>query len=641
MIKDQAEPSPAEGLPTATSYDAKLLTPEIRAGLLDLISVISAPGVTLDEALQSVLIQLGEALDWPVGRVHRPGSEEDTWRVAAGVEIESVRKRLDGKLEMPDEPKLKAVADLSDWKVVDGLRSAGLHGVVTLPVALEGRPVAAVQLFAANVPVGGELPEFLRILAAQLGQIATLERMRVAVQNVAQHARTMIASMEELRSHSELYDPLTGLPGASILKDRIRQSIRRRQRSSRSLFAVLLVQEEGLQRVRDTEGAEAADEVLVAAARRLSGLLRPGDTVSREGDRFITVLEELRVVDEATEVAERVCQAFQRPFPIGSTEVKLDPALGLVFGGPAYDTVEALLGDAEMALRRARESTQRVQLFDAISDGSDQRRRQIESDLAGALQRKDFFLEYQPIVSLEDGRITGLEVFIRWRHRQMGIVPPNVFIPVAVASPLVHQLGHWVIERTCQQIQRWQDNLAPTSPPPVAINVAGRQLLHREFPHRVREILERNGVVGQQIRFDISETDLMKDPSSAERVLSLLLEMGIQVAVDDFGTGYSSLSLLHTLPVHALKIDRSFVSRSQHQLRKGGIVRTIVMLAKNLEVEVIAEGIETKQQFVHLRSTGCTQAQGFYFSGPVGPLDAEALIRDGYPLNLAAAAQVS
>jgi EAL domain-containing protein (putative c-di-GMP-specific phosphodiesterase class I) len=369
----------------------------------------------------------------------------------------------------------------------------------------------------------------------------------------------------------------------------------------------------------------------------LAGLLRPADTVARSGDRLITVLEEIQVVEEAKEAADRILAALQRPFPLGSTEVKLDPAIGLVFGGPAYDTVDAILGDAEIALSRARESKLRVQFFDAVSDGSEERRRQIEGELAGALQRKDFFLEYQPIVCLEDGRITGLEAFIRWRHAEMGIVPPNVFIPVAVASPLIHQLGYWVIERTCQQIRLWQDNLAPETPPPVAINVAGRQLFHKEFAGRVRDILERNGILGEQVRFDISETDLMKDPANAERVLGLIQEIGIKVAIDDFGTGYSSLSLLHTVPVHALKIDRTFVSRAQHELRRGGVARTIVMLANNLDVDVIAEGIETRQQFVHLRATGCSQAQGFYFSGPVGPLEAEGLIREGYPLNLEAA----
>ena len=383
-------------------------------------------------------------------------------------------------------------------------------------------------------------------------------------------------------------------------------------------------------------GGDGADEVLLTAARRLAGLLRPADTVARSGDRLIMVLEEIRVVEEAKEIADRMQQVLQRPFSVGSTEVKLDPAIGLVFGGPAYDTVDAILGDAEIALGRARESKLRVQFFDAGSDGNEERRRQIDGELAGALQRKDFFLEYQPIVSLEDGRITGLEALIRWRHAEMGIVPPNVFIPVAVASPLIHQLGYWVIESTCQQVRLWQDNLAPETPPPVAINVAGRQLFHKEFAGRVRDILARNGVVGEQIRFDVSETDLMKDHANAERVLGLIQEMGIKVAVDDFGTGYSSLSLLHTLPVHALKIDRSFVSRSQQHLHRGSVARTIVMLANSLDVDVIAEGIETRQQFVHLRASGCTQAQGFYFSGPVDPPEAESLIRNGYPLNLEA-----
>ena len=656
MNRNRSTPSPTEELLTATSYESEVeppsedsggkrssagargrpLDPEDRARFLDLISAVGAPGVTLDEALESVLEGLGDVLRSPVGRIHRPGSAADRWRIESGLEIDQARDRLDGKLEIPDAVELKTVADLPDWNAMDVFRSAGLHGVATLPVFAEGQAVAAVQLFTERVLIGGEVPELLGIVTAQLRERASLERMRQAVQNVAQHARTMIASMEELRSHSELYDPLTGLPGTPILKDRIRQSIRGRRRSSRRMFAVLLVQADGLQRVRDSVGGDGADEVLLTAARRLAGLLRPADTVTRSGDRLVMVLEEIRVVEEAKEIADRMQQVLQRPFSAGSTEVRLDPAIGLVFGGPAYDTVDAILGDAEIALGRARESSQRVQLFDAVSDRNEERRRQIEGELAGALQRKDFFLEYQPIVSLEDGRITGLEALIRWRHAEMDIVPPNVFIPVAVASPLIHQLGYWVIERTCQQVRLWQDNVAPETPPPVAINVAGRQLFHKEFAGRVHDILERNGVVGEQIRFDISETDLMKDPGSAERVLGLIQEMGIKVAVDDFGTGYSSLSLLHTLPVHALKIDRSFVSRSQQQLHRGSVARTIVMLANNLDVDVIAEGIETKQQFVHLRATGCTQAQGFYFCGPVGPPEAESLIREGYPLNLEA-----
>ncbi len=654
MNRKRPTPSPTEELLTATSYESaaeppsgdstgeaattrargRPLDPEARARFLELVTEIAAPSVTLDEALDSVLAGLGAVLRSPVVRIHRPGAAVDRWRIEPRLEIDLARDGLDGKLAIPDELELTTVADLPDGNVMDTFRSAGLHGVATLPVFAEGQAVAAVQLFTERVLIGGEVPALLEILAAQLTERASLERMRRAVRHVAQHARTMIASMEELREQSELYDPLTGLPETPILKDRIRQSIRGRQRSSRRMFAVLLAEVEGLQRVRDAAGGERADEILLTAARRLAGLLRPTDTVARSGDRLITVLEEVRVVEEAREVADRILSALQRPFPVGSAEVRLDPAIGMVFGGPAYDTVDGILGDAEIALDRARESKLRVQLFDAVSDGSEERRRQIEGELAGALLRKDFFLEYQPIVSLDDGRITGLEAFIRWRHAEMGIVPPNVFIPVAVASPLIHQLGYWVIERTCQQIRLWQENLAPDAPPPVAINVAGRQLFHEEFPGRVRDILERNGIVGDQVRFDISETDLMKDPANAERVLGLVQELGIKVAVDDFGTGYSSLSLLHALPVHALKIDRSFVSRSQQQLRRGGVARTIVMLANNLDVDVIAEGIETRQQFVHLRATGCTQAQGFYFSGPVGPAEAEGLVRDGYPLNL-------
>jgi EAL domain-containing protein (putative c-di-GMP-specific phosphodiesterase class I) len=218
----------------------------------------------------------------------------------------------------------------------------------------------------------------------------------------------------------------------------------------------------------------------------------------------------------------------------------------------------------------------------------------------------------------------------------MGLVPPADFVPVAESSPLIFEIGNWVLEETCAQVRRWLDRLAPRAVPPVAVNVTARQLFHPEFLTRVREILEHHALSGSQVRFDVSETDLMKDASAAAAILDRLHGMGIRVAMDDFGTGYSSLSLLHSLPISALKIDRSFISRPRERLRKWGVARTIVELAKILDLEVIAEGIETREQFLELRSAGCHQAQGFHFAGPVGPPQAEEFIRDGYPLDLEA-----
>ena len=208
-------------------------------------------------------------------------------------------------------------------------------------------------------------------------------------------------------------------------------------------------------------------------------------------------------------------------------------------------------------------------------------------------------------------------------------------MPVAESSPFIRDIGFWVIERACAQVRSWQDQLGDSTPS-VGINVTARQLYHDEFPDRVRDILELNSLNGQLIRFDISESDLMQDASRAAVILSRLHGMGIKVAIDDFGTGYSSLSELHYFPADTLKIDRSFVSRPLEKQRRWGVAQTIVELAKILDMEVIAEGVETREQFQYLRQLGCGQAQGYLFSGPVGAEDAADIIRDGYPLDLSA-----
>jgi EAL domain-containing protein (putative c-di-GMP-specific phosphodiesterase class I) len=305
-------------------------------------------------------------------------------------------------------------------------------------------------------------------------------------------------------------------------------------------------------------------------------------------------------------------------------------------GGSAYDQPEALVTDAAAAAVRSGDSRERIQVFDRAMEDHHGQRERIRADLAAALERREFYVEYQPIVSLQDGRITGLETFMRWRHPELGLVPPDQFIPAAAESPLIHYLGFWVLEQACDQINRWRGHLSEMELPPVGVNVLGRQLFHDGFLDRVRDILERHGIQGREMRFDIGEADLMHDAEKAASVLDRLQGMGIDVAIDDFGTGFSSLSLLHDLPVRALKIDRSFISHRREKLRKWGVARTIVELARILEIDVIAEGIETREQFLALRQAGCTQAQGFHFSGPVGAAKAEAMIRDGYPLDLEA-----
>ena len=402
------------------------------------------------------------------------------------------------------------------------------------------------------------------------------------------------------------------------------------------LFAVLVAEVEGLDRVRDMDGDQAAEDLMVAAGRRLAGHTRPADTTAIDGPgRFVIIVEGIRSLEESLVVADRVQKEIRRPFPTARDDIRLDVRIGAVLAGPAYDDPEALLADAATAALRAGGAGERIQVFDRALEDNHQQRERLRNDLSQALERREFHLEYQPIVSLQDGRITGLETFMRWRHAELGLVPPDQFIPVAAETSLIHDLGFWVVEQVCDQINQWRSHLSHLDLP-VGVNVLGRQIFYDGFLGRVREILERHGIQGRQLRFDIAEEELMRDADKSATVLDRLQGMGIDVAIDDFGTGYSSLSLLHDLPVRALKIDRSFVSHRREKLRKWGVARTIVELAKILDVEVIAEGIETREQFLALRRAGCTQAQGYHFSGPVSAAKAEALIREGYPLDLEA-----
>ncbi len=605
--------------------------------LLELISEVGKPGVDLEMALELAYRGLDEAFGGCMARVHRPGSGSDDWYRAGSPDRTKLGGRLESLCELPSEARLVPVSEFEDSEIAEALRSEGFEAVLDLPAIAGGRLAAAIQLFI-RTPLSGQarIEKLIDILAAQFGHIAVRQRMEAAVRAAAEYAREMTAARDEEAPDDRYYDARTGLPQTVILADRLRQAIRRRQRSGRSAFAVLLVQADGLRGVRTAGGSKAAEEVLHSTARRLRGLLRPADTVSRDGERFAIVLEGIRVPEDAMVVAGRVREVIRRPFPVGSSEFRIDPAVGVVFGGPAYDSPETLLRDAGEAAERASGAQPRVQLFDLSSSGDRDQERQLESELASAIKRNDLFLEYQPIVLLPSGGIGGLEVFVRWRHPEMGLVPPDVFIPVAAGSPQVFELGYWVINETCEQIRDWRERLSPETPPPVAIHIAGRQLLHPEFSDRVQEVLERNGVEGQQLRFDVSETDLRGDVSHVSGILDRVVDLGIRIAIDDFSTEFSSLNLLHALPVHVLKIDGSLVCQSEPQYRKWNVARTIVELATALEIEVIADGIESREQILHLHRSGCPQAQGHLFSGPVLPVHVEDLVRQGYPLDLRA-----
>lgn len=440
---------------------------------------------------------------------------------------------------------------------------------------------------------------------------------------------------EDRTARDLMYHRLTGLPTAALMTDRIEQAMRRRSRRPDRSFAVVTVSLDGLRETARRVGSEATEEVMLSLGRRIANTVRPGDTVAHLEDlQFGVLLDDVKNLDDAMKVAERFIGALKQEIPLGTESVTFTPAGGLALSRAAYESPDEILRDSAIALRRARRDEIDVQVFDAATKAYAQTMAELEGDIRKAFEARELFLEYQPVVSLGDGRITGVEAFLRWNHPERGPIAPSEFLPVAEEAGLLQELGYWVTETACRQMREWTERYSLRFPPNIAINVDQAQLFAEDFLPRTVQAIEGAGLDPRLVRFDVSEGTFMKDGPGAGRILRSLTQRGIRIAVDDFGTGFSSLSYLHRYPVGALKIDRSFVSGSAGQSNDWDVARTIIELSRILELEVIAEGIETREQFQNLKKLGCQQAQGYFFSGPVPASKAGALIQEGYPLDL-------
>ncbi|HZI17787.1 MAG TPA: EAL domain-containing protein [Pyrinomonadaceae bacterium] len=459
---------------------------------------------------------------------------------------------------------------------------------------------------------------------AEVGAVPLTYRGRPGVQAVARDVSRR-KQVEEKLYHDAFHDTLTGLPNRALFMDRLRLAVGRAARAKKYLFAVLFLDLDRFKNVNDSLGHTVGDRLLVAIARRLEKCLRHIDTIARfGGDEFAVLVEGVEDANDAVRLAERLQREVITPINVGGLEVFTSASIGIALSSTGYELPEDVLRDADTAMYRAKAAGKaRHEIFDTAMHDRAVALLQLENDLRRAVERDEFAIHYQPIVSLSDGRVRGFEALVRWHHPERGLVTPAEFISVAEETGLIIPLGLWVLRESCRQMARWQTMFPATRALTLSVNISGNQFMQPDLVEQVRRVLRETGFDPHRLQLEITESSVIENTETVTAMLVQLRALGIRLSMDDFGTGYSSLSYLHRFPIHTLKIDRSFVSGCGAS-EDNEIVRTIIMLARNMGMEVVAEGVETREQLASLRDLSCEYAQGFLFSHP---LDAETTTR--------------
>ena len=508
-------------------------------------------------------------------------------------------------------------------------------------IFIVGAPVIAIIYFTyhkyldeiKSTSAQAEQAERQRAEAERARAEAERERAEQAERHVEELNRH-IAEQERISSqlkeskehfrHAAFHDTLTNLPNRALLAENLKFVIERAKQHEDYQFAVLFLDLDRFKNVNDSLGHSIGDQLLIAMARRLESCTREADMVARlGGDEFAVLLDGIPDQNEAARMGQRIQEKLQSPFNLSGHEVFTTTSIGIALSSTGYDHPENMLRDADTAMYRAKAKGKACyEIFDKGMHTHAVYLLQMENDLRRAIEREELRVHYQPIVSLDSGQLAGFEALVRWQHPERGFINPSDFIPLAEDTGLIVPLGLWVLRRACEQLGQWQWQSAANRSLFMSVNLSGKQVARPKLVSEIRQVLEETRIDPKYLKLEITESAVMENAETAVQLLRRLKALGVHLSIDDFGTGYSSLGYLHRFPVNTLKVDRSFVGRIGEAAENIEIVRTIISLAENMGMEVVAEGVETLSQLAQLRKLNCQYGQGYLFSRPV---DAESV----------------